>query len=397
MYKLLIKMSNSKNSTYAEKTAKYVAVLFKFLGNYNAKNIRLLDTTIPSQEKIVFPEELAGIADYMKIKVDSNKIMFSALKAVKLSTAPDFVHYLNGMILRIVKGKGWQILATQAAPVHTGNIPAVEYTKIMNNKAKYHCHPVIDGTQVTVYFEDGARKIATATSMDVSKYKWMGPLTYSEILDECMGDSFDASEYTISQYCISHPNFHLSATAPTYQRIAKWQLNTERTALKRIELPADVVTADKVKAIGSTFGWVIESNNFTGPRFLIETPAMGELRKFYSINANLQPKLDHVTRRIFYELRRVFKPNFTFMKVNEKYLALVSLLTDKYFEMEDQTVISPIPFESEEQKKMFESCMTVLSTSSHQVGAGSPDRVSILHDMMATDTILLAFAKQLVG
>ena len=90
-------------------------------------------------------------------------------------THPLLYYYCNGLVIDAIN---WSVLSS----------PPIAFNKkyfagdISNNLDQYEIIKVIDGTVVTIYYWNDVWNISSSNGYDVSRYYWMGEMTYSEII-----------------------------------------------------------------------------------------------------------------------------------------------------------------------------------------------------------------------
>jgi hypothetical protein len=138
--------------------------------------------------------------------VGLKRVILTKVKGFKHNFKLPIVRQANGAILLHEDGV-WSILSIPAPSLARD----VSIKKV--NIADYEVHKVYDGTIVTMYYYDGAWRYSTVNGYDVGNYKWIGELTFNEVITQSLeaSESFsvDALDKNKSYaFGFSHPAFH---------------------------------------------------------------------------------------------------------------------------------------------------------------------------------------------
>jgi hypothetical protein len=116
----------------------------------------------------------------------------------------------SGLILEYnPTGYSWRVLATPP-PANIHNVPESRILELLAGQV----YPLVDHTQVNLYWHGGDWRISTRNSYDASDYKFIHETTYLEAFNECYAESWD---HFNPAYCYNfsfrHPSFHPLAAA----------------------------------------------------------------------------------------------------------------------------------------------------------------------------------------
>lgn len=122
----------------------------------------------------------------------------------------------NGVILKLSldEESGNTVVTIMAKPPN-GMLPRCPTDVIMSRK--YKAYPVVDGTTVTFYYDDGWC-IGSTHGIDLSNNRWFSTKTYRDAINECFAahktswNDLDVNHYYTVVF--THPEFHATATEP---------------------------------------------------------------------------------------------------------------------------------------------------------------------------------------